>query len=137
MKTKSFQETIGKIIKNDPRYTPEAYEFMSNAVAFTAHKLKRLSKVNRHITGKELLEGVKDYALQEFGPMSGEILKSWGLKDSLSIGHVVFNMVDNKLLGKNDRDSIEDFKDGFDFDETFLKPFQPREKKKDHPVIIA
>jgi len=53
----------------------------------------------------------------------------------MSIGHIVFNMVDNKLLGSSEEDTIEDFKDGFDFESAFSTPFSPEKKAGNVPVI--
>lgn len=139
MRDKKFIETVEEIVKTDPRYTIEAYEFVSNAVVYTARKLERNpSSVNRHISGGELLDGVKKYAIEQFGPMAGEILKSWGINDSISIGNIVFNLVNKKLLGASNNDSIDDFKEGFDFEEAFSKPFRPAKGEKEfEPPLIA
>lgn len=139
MRDKKFIETVEEIVKTDPRYTTEAYEFVSEAVVYTAQKLERNPhSTNRHISGHELLDGIRQYAIEQFGPMAGEILKSWGINDSISIGNIVFNMVNKKLLGANSNDSINDFKEGFDFEEAFSKPFRPDKGKKElEPPLIA
>jgi len=69
--------------------------------------------------------------------MAGEVLNSWGINDCQAIGNIVFNMVDNQLLGKSDDDSIQDFNHGFDFKEAFSQPFQVDADSPDNPPIIA
>jgi len=130
MRDENFTATVEQIIDEDPRFSGEAYAFISDAVLYTSQKLQADdSSKKKHITGKELLDGIKEFALQEFGPIAPEVLRHWGLNDSMSIGHVVFNMVNKNLLGKSQEDSLEDFKGGFDFDRAFSKPFLSDAKK--------
>ena len=134
----NFKSTIHKIVENDPRYSVEAYEFISEAVNYTARKLNRRTRdSNPHINGKELLEGIRDFAIEQFGPMAGLVLKNWGLFTSEDIGNVVFKMVNEKLLRADERDSIDDFKDIFDFKEALSSPFIPTKPAVDNPPIIA
>ena len=128
---------VTKITEKDSRYAPEAYEFIRNAVNYTAAKLERDKLKNRHISGRELLKGVVEYAVQEFGPLAKDVLTNWGIQDGLSIGNIVFNMIQEKLLSANDKDSIDDFSGNLDFDEIFSKKFAPDDKKPINPPIIA
>ncbi|HCE44724.1 MAG TPA: hypothetical protein DET40_14375 [Lentisphaeria bacterium] len=132
-----FKEAVDQIVREDPRYSPEAYEFISKAVVFTMLNLERDKSPNHHVTGKELLEGFRQYAIQEFGPMAGEILKSWGLTDSNAVGNVVFNLVNRQLLGKSENDTLSDFKGGFDFEKAFSEPFKTNIPKNSKPPLIA
>ncbi len=129
MKDEGFKNRVLKIIDNDSRYAFEAYEFISDAVHFTADRLQRHKQKNRHVSGRELLKGVSDYALEQFGPLAWEVLVHWGLRDGRAVGHVVFNMVEQKLLSASEEDSINDFDIDFSIEETLTKPFQPRKKK--------
>ncbi len=138
MKDRLFEQKIQIIIEHDPRYSAEAYEFVSNAVTYTAKTLNRTGAA-KHISGKELLEGVKAFAQQEFGPLAGEVLRNWGLTDGMSVGNVVFNMVNCQLLGKSDKDSPDDFRSGFDVDKDFppVSCGTSQGSKKISPPIIA
>ena len=136
MRDEHFTATVEKIITNDPRFSEDAYEFISDAVIYTTKKIESSGEEKRHITGQELLEGIKDFAISQFGPMAKDVLESWGISDSISIGYIVFNMVDHQLLGSTEEDSIDDFKNGFDFDTAFSSPFIPESKiEKEIPVI--
>ncbi len=137
MNDTKFREAVNQIVSEDPRYAPEAYEFVSKAVVFTMLNLGKDKTANHHVTGRELLEGFRQYAIQEFGPMAGDILKSWGLTDSTAVGNVVFNLVNRQLLGKNENDNISDFKDGFDFEKAFSEPFKMDNSKNIKPPVIA
>ncbi len=119
MKDRVFWEKVNDIRNKDGRFSSEAYEFISDAVVYAAGMFNRTQPDNRHVTGKELLEGIKVYAAGQFGPLAGEVFRDWGIKDSLSIGEIVFSLVDKGLLGKSDSDSLDDFRDGLDIDNDF------------------
>jgi uncharacterized repeat protein (TIGR04138 family) len=125
-----FDKELEKVIEKDPRYPKEAYYFVREALAFTQKKLGRLSGSGeeRHVTGQELLEGIREYALSEFGPMTITVFNEWGIRRCEDFGEIVFNLVDAELLGKTENDSKDDFKGGYDFEEAFRKPFLPSSK---------
>ena len=110
-----FHRAIEKIIEKDPRYKADAYEFVMQALWFTQKRLDR----NAHVTGKELLNGIREFGLAEYGPMAKMVFEHWGVKSTYDFGAIVFNMVDNKLMSKTDEDSIDDFKDIYNFDKAF------------------
>lgn len=111
----NFLSTIESIAEKDTRYKSEAYLFVISALNFTVSRLK----VRRHVSGKELLEGIRLYAIGQFGSMSRIVFEHWGIKSCEEFGNIVFNMVNAKLLSKTETDSIEDFKDSYDFKEAF------------------
>ncbi len=123
----SFQETVFEICKKDPRYNPDAYFFLVEALDVTVKDIrKKQPDHGRHVSGKELLEGSKEVALDEFGPMSFTVLAEWGIHSTQDFGEIVFNLVEAGRLGKTESDSREDFKDGYLFAEAFLQPFEPQ-----------
>jgi len=73
----------------------------------------------RHITGRELADGVRGLALRQFGPMARTVLEHWGIHATEDMGRVVFAMVEHGILVKQDEDRLEDFRDLFDFEEAF------------------
>lgn len=117
---KELFEILNEIAKSDKRYELEAYNFVLLALNYTLNRLDQ----HRHVTGKELMEGIRDYALDQFGPLVRTVFEHWGIRKSEDFGEIVFNLVDYGLLGKNDQDNREDFKNVFDFEEVFDKPFK-------------
>lgn len=111
----NFYKKVEEIARKDHRYKADAYEFMIQALWFTQKKLKRKG----HISGRELCEGIRDFALEQYGPMTKTVLGHWGISRTEDFGEIVFNMVDNWLLGKTDTDSREDFKNVYNFNDTF------------------
>ena len=138
MKKQNFLEMVNLIVKEDDRYTKEAYGFLKEALDFTMdkerkRKNKAVSKTQRHVTGQELLEGVREYALDQFGPMAYTVLTSWGLERCEDFGEMVFNLIEYGVFSKNEDDTKEDFAAIYDFEEAFLKPFQPDRRRLKRP----
>ena len=113
--SREFYAIIEEIHQKDNRYKEDAYAFVMEALSYTQKKFKRL----KHVTGGELLIGMKELLLNKFGPMTLTVLAHWGIKSTEDLGNVVFNLVDNKILSKTEDDNIEKFKNGFDFEEAF------------------
>jgi uncharacterized repeat protein (TIGR04138 family) len=127
MQEVNFDEAVEQIFAKDPRYARDAYVFLREALDFTQ---KIIGKENhgkvRHVTGQELLDGIRQFALVQFGPMTKTVLEEWGIKNCRDFGELVFNMVEISLLAKTDKDSREDFQEGYDFTDAFCKPFWPQ-----------
>ncbi len=121
-----FAEALDSIVANDPRYQRDAYVFLRDALDFTTKQQKKVKGVSvRHVTGPELLDGVRRYALKEFGPMVMTVFENWGVRSCEDIGNIVFNLIGAGVFGKTEEDSIEHFKNVYDFEEAFVKPFAP------------
>jgi len=130
MQELNFDHTLELIRRKDPRYQPDAYHFVREALE---HTQKVITKQNRsqprHVTGQELLEGIREFALNQFGPMAITVFEEWGITRCEDFGEIVFNMVDIGLLGKTEQDSRDDFLNGFDFATAFRKPFLPSSRQ--------
>ncbi|MEO6034678.1 MAG: Minf_1886 family protein [Verrucomicrobiota bacterium] len=129
MQAPNFEEILEKIVAKDPRYQREGYFFLREALDHTQKIVSKTKKNEiRHVSGQELLAGIRDYALSQFGPMTVTVLEEWGIRSCEDFGEMVFNMVGNNLLAKTDNDRREDFKDSYSFDLAFRKPFLPVNK---------
>ena len=126
----SFEEAFVKMRAKDPRYHRDAYLFVREALDFTQKTIGKDTRGRiRHVTGQELLGGIREFALQQFGPMAKTVLEEWGIQSSQDFGEIVFNMVEVEWLAKTDKDSRADFAHGYDFDEAFRNPFLPKNKR--------
>ncbi len=114
-KTTSILEAIENIVDRDKRYKIDAYNFVLEALNYTVRKIKK----SRHITGKELLGGIKQYAQEQFGPMTRTVFHHWGVHATEDFGNIVFSLVAAKILNKTEQDSIDDFKNGYSFEDVF------------------
>jgi uncharacterized repeat protein (TIGR04138 family) len=109
----NFYQKIEEIIRKDCRYKPDAYEFIMQALWFTQKRLKRTT----HVSAKELLEGVRDFGLNQYGPMTKSVFEHWGVKGTADFGEVVFNMIDAELMKKSEEDSRQSFNEVYDFEQ--------------------
>ena len=122
-----FAEALDSIVASDARYQREAYVFLRDALDFTTKQQKKIKGAAvKHVAGPELLEGVRQYAVKEFGPMALSVFSYWGIHQCEDIGRMVFNLIAAGIFGKTDEDSMDDFKAVYDFHEAFVKPFKPQ-----------
>ena len=126
MQPQNFDEVLEQVVNADPRYHREAYHFLREALDYTQRAISKANKGKlRHVTGQELLAGLRAFALQQFGPMALTLLHEWGVRRCEDFGELVFNLIDHGILSRTDTDSRLDFAGGYDFDEAFRKPFLP------------
>ena len=134
MHASAFQEAIEAIVRKDSRFDPSAYLLLKEALDFTVNRAKEENDgESRHVSGPELLDGFREFVLQQFGPMAYTLLREWGIHRCTHIGEMVFLLIGEQVFGKQDSDTIEDFSDIFTFDEAFIQPFLPEK----NPVLPA
>jgi len=109
-------------------YTAEAYDFVMRALDYTIQNLTEV----RHVSGQELVEGIRDFAKMEFGPMAKHVLNTWGVRTTRDFGEIVFDLVGQGVLRKTDEDQIEDFIDRYRFEVVFERDYYDA-----HPVLGA
>ncbi len=110
---------IDHITGRDARYRPHAYSFVLAAVEYTIGLLPE----PRHVSAVELLEGIRRYAIEEFGPMAKQVFNYWGVATTEDFGNIVFNLIDEELLGRSDEDRLEDFSGVYDFERIFEEDY--------------
>jgi len=133
MQCLNFEEAVAKIVEADPRYPFAAYLFIQDVLEYTQKMLGRSVKGQQHVAGKELLEGLRGYSIEKFGPMAVTVLEEWNIRSCEDVGEIVFNLVSHNLASKTETDSRNDFKNGFDFFEAFRKPFLPAASLRSEP----
>jgi len=135
MQKLSFEEAVEQITAADRRYQPEAYTFLRDALDLTQRRVHRDRKqAGLHVTVPQLIQGCRDHALAQFGPMALMVLEEWGVRSCEDLGNVLFNLVEANQFSVTDQDRREQFAEGFDFQEAFRKPFVPSGKAADKPA---
>jgi len=124
-----FSEIVTLICKEDPRFDRKAYDFVRLGLDHTVKELKKKdaarAEKSRHVSGPELLQGLRAYALDQYGPLAKTVLDSWGVHRCRDFGDIVFNLIEYNVFSKTDSDRREDFSDIYSFDEAFVLPFRP------------
>lgn len=130
MSGKDFSEVVNLVIKDDTRFSKGAYYFVRKALDYTVKELSEdKERSSHHVSGQELLEGIRKYALDQYGPLTLTVFKDWNIKRCADFGDIVFNLVDYGVLGKTETDNREDFSGGYDFKDAFLQPFKPTSRR--------
>ena len=129
-----FAEIVGLICNEDTRFDRKAYDFIRLGLDHTVKELKskETSKASRsrHVSGPELLEGLRVYALEQFGPLTKTVLESWGIRRCSDFGDIVFNLIEYNVFSKTENDRREDFSDLYTFEDAFVKPFLPAKSRR-------
>ena len=127
---------LEELVRRNPRYPCEAYEFVFAALAHTQEMLGRVpppegpSGQDYHVSGPQLLDGVRDLALREFGLMARTVFRMWGIDRTGDFGEIVFNLIEGGLMSKTDRDSRDDFRDLFDLDQALVRDYRIEVEKE-------
>jgi uncharacterized repeat protein (TIGR04138 family) len=128
---------LAEVIRRDPRYAIEAYEFLYEALGFTQRRLGRQPKKSEepdpknHVSGRELLEGVRELALREFGLMARTVLKCWGIHKTDDFGEIVFNLVEAGLMSKTPEDTRADFQNVYNLDDALMRQYEIKLDEQD------
>lgn len=134
MQDSDFPRIVALICKEDGRFDRKAYDFVRLGLDHTVKEIKKKDGVrtgrSRHVTGPELLEGLRVYALEQYGPLAKTVLNSWGIKACKDFGEIVFNLIEYNAFSKTDNDRKEDFSDLYSFEDAFVKPFQPSQRPR-------
>lgn len=125
MQKPSFQETLDLVVTRDPRYSREAYLFLREALEHAQKRRRKPRSAAAHVSAAELLDGFREFSLQQFGPMTLTVLAYWGISSTGDVGRMVFHLIDAGIFGRSEEDRLEDFEDCFNFEEAFLAPFRP------------
>ena len=157
---------IVQLLKEDDRYSVEAYSFVRDALSFGQHVLgygeaqsadeddddladddvsddddetnpflaameedddldeDAEPRVERHLTGQQLCEAIRQYAVEQYGYMAKVVLNSWGLHTTGDFGEIVYNLIRIGMMKKSESDRREDFDDCYDFDEAFQQRYK-------------
>jgi uncharacterized repeat protein (TIGR04138 family) len=138
MQDSEFAEIVALICKEDTRFDRKAYEFVRLGLDHTVKELKKRANDrtdrSRHVNGRELLDGLRVFALEQFGPMAKTVLNSWGLTRCQDFGDIVFNLIEYKVFSKTEADRQEDFEALYDFEDAFVKPFLPANRPRGGPI---
>ena len=127
------EKSIEQIVREVGAYPVEAFDFVQRGLQYTVEKMHgatkvQSTKVSRHVTGQDLCEGLRQFALMQWGLLAGTVLKRWNVRRTDDFGRIVFAMVDNRWMQKTEHDNIDDFRDVFDFASAFEEGYRIESK---------
>jgi uncharacterized repeat protein (TIGR04138 family) len=115
---KSLQELIEEV----GIYPAPAYQFVQEALGYTVEKMHgrlRDPQTCRHVSGQQLCEGAREYALKQWGLLAPTVLRRWNITGTLDLGRIVFALIDIGQMQKTRDDTIDDFRNVYDFKSAF------------------
>ncbi len=128
------QNPLIQLLQKDPRYGIEAYQFVREGLTYAQEILKmgteqppadaKGEEREKHLTGQQLCEAIRQYAVEQYGLMAMPVLKSWGITSTGDLGNIVYNLIDAELMKRSKHDRREDFEDVYSFQTAFLDEFR-------------
>ncbi len=116
-------EAMTRLIIDDGRYPLDAFEFLHEGLELAARRVYGETGEpvhgRRHVSGAQLCEAIRDLAVERWGPLAKTVLRRWRICSTIDFGHMVYLLVNNDFMQKTDEDSLEDFRDVYDFDGAF------------------
>lgn len=102
-------------------YPPVAFEFIERGLSHTVQAIRSPTAVDeeRHVTGQELCWGLRDYAISQWGMLARTVLERWNITSTMDFGRIVYALIEGGLMQKRDEDSIEHFRNVYDFAQAF------------------
>jgi uncharacterized repeat protein (TIGR04138 family) len=129
------RKTLEAVVDQVGLYPIDAYEFVKQGLSYTVEKVHGPPKPeiptaanapecdepdeSQHVSGRDLCEGLREYALKKWGLLAPTVLSRWNVRRTLDFGKIVFALVDNGLMRKTDEDQLDDFRDVYDFKSAF------------------
>ena len=111
---------IEKVLLEDGRYPLAAYTFLNEGLRRAARKRHgELTGHSQHVTGEEICLALRDMAVSRWGALAATVLGGWHIHATIDFGQMVYLLIDHDVWGRTPDDSIEDFRDVYDFNEAF------------------
>jgi uncharacterized repeat protein (TIGR04138 family) len=143
------EHPIARLLEEDRRYTYDAYAFLFESLRYAQNVLEmgadrpterapepaaedeEPSEPQHHVSGQELCEAIRRYALEQYGYMAKTVLNSWGIRGTADFGEIVFNLIRIGQMRKTPSDARVDFDNIYDFDVAFKQQFKIAPPKRD------
>lgn len=128
------EHPLAELLRRDRRYHRDAYFFVFEALRFAQEQLGLGGmpkgepadvEEERHISGQQLCEAIRQYAIQQYGMLAKNVLNEWGVHSTGDFGEIVFNLIEIGQMKKTQNDRREDFDKVFDFDDGLQDAFLP------------
>jgi uncharacterized repeat protein (TIGR04138 family) len=116
------QKSLQQFARDAGPYPAEAYEFIQRGLSFTVQKFHGTMvdpDASRHVSGRQLCEGLREFALTQWGLLARTVLRRWGIQTTLDFGRMVFALIEAGQMQRTDNDTLEDFRNVYDFKSAF------------------
>ena len=128
------QRAMVELLRQDQRFSYEAYQFVRESLRYAQRVMELPShsaenendegQSDQHLTGQQLCQAIREFALDRYGSLSKMVLNSWGIHTTGDFGEIVYNLIRIREMRKSKSDRREDFDDQYDFEEAFQPRFE-------------
>ena len=116
-----MKKNLEEIARENRRFSPQAFQFVYEALGYTA---KKIVAEPGHVKGQTLCKGLRKLAVEKWGRLAMLVLNTWGVKTTRDFGEIVYLMIKNKWMSAQPTDSIDDFNNVYNFKTVFKKQFK-------------
>ena len=124
----SFPIEFIQLLRDDQRYKAEAYQFVGEALNYAQETREEqpsdAEQSESHLTGQQLCDVIRLYALEQYGLLAQAVLNSWGVFETSDFGEIVYNLIRIGRMKKSEEDRREDFDDVYSFDTALNQTFR-------------
>lgn len=116
------EKTLQDVVEELDTFPLEAFIFLHEGLAYTVHAIhgqRKSPEQNMHVSGQQLCEGLRDFAVMKYGMLAGTVMRRWGVNCTLDFGKMVYSLIDAGLMSKTEADSLDDFRNAYDFHAAF------------------
>ncbi len=121
------EKPIEQIVTEDGRYPLEAFGFLHDGLARAVRDVHgedpppgdESGETTRHVSGQHLCEGLRAEATDRWGMLARTVLERWNIRATIDFGEMVYLLIEANHMKKTESDSIEDFRDVYDFESGF------------------
>lgn len=115
----NFTDVIEAVLREDGRFRVQACQFLHEALSRAVGEVHGADATQGHVSGQALCESLRELAWDRYGPLAPTVLQRWGITSSYNFGELVYLLIAHDLMGKEDDDTVDDFRDGFDMERDF------------------
>jgi len=115
-------KSMEEVIREDGRYPPEAFAFLHDGLNRAVQGVygdEQGESGQRHVSGRQLCEALRDLAVERWGMLARVVLNKWNVRETVDFGNMVYLLVENNFMRKTEDDNLDDFRDVYDFDKAF------------------
>ncbi len=115
-----------EVIESLGLYPAQAFDFVERGLCFTVDRMHGANSEGqeRHVTGQDLCNGLRDYAILQWGMLAGTVLRRWHITSTFDFGKMVYAMIDGGLMHKRESDSLDDFREVYEFSAVFDEAYK-------------
>jgi uncharacterized repeat protein (TIGR04138 family) len=116
-------ETVLELVVEDLGVYPvEAYHFVQDGLQYTVNRIYGSVKQPgrcRHVTGQQLCHGLREFAAKKWGYLAQTVMRRWNITETIDFGRIVFSLARHNVMSTTPEDTIEDFRNIYEFSKAF------------------